>query len=123
MHNLQHLGRENVASVIPYRSRVAREIFPAAFCLRAPPRLSGSGSFHNQLVEFRHDTPAFHRRGCTRIEARALRKFLPGNQLPLPAPPGERNERYRGSLSRRKTQSPETPFDRDVPERSVLTAE
>src|SRR5262245_16325446 len=102
---------------------VAKESFPSAFCLRAPPRLSGSGSFHNQPVEFRPDTPAFYRRGCTRIEARALRKFLPGTPLPLPVPPGERNERCRDSLSQRKTQSPETPFDRDCPEQLVLTAE
>src|SRR5215468_10166203 len=104
-------------------SGVAKEFFPSGFCLRTPPRLSGSGSFHNQPVEFRPDTPAFYRRGCTRIEARALRKFLPGNLLPLPAPPWERNERCRDSLSQRKTQSPEIPFHRDVPERLVLTAE
>src|SRR5215510_1933478 len=104
-------------------SGVAKEFFPSGFCLRAPPRLSGSGSFHIQPVEFRPDTPAFYRRGCTRIEGRALRKFLPGNPLPLPAPPGERNERCRDSLSQRKTQNPEIPFDRDWPEQSVLAAE
>src|SRR5215813_4808157 len=104
-------------------SWVAKELFPSGFCLRTPPRLSGYGSFHNRLVEFRPDTPAFCRRGCTRIEARALRKFLLGNPLPLPAPPWERNERCRDSLSQRKTQNPETSFDRDCPEQSVLTAE
>src|SRR5215468_1191896 len=104
-------------------SGVAKEFFCSGFCLRASPRWSCSGSFHIQPVEFRPDTPAFYRRGCTRIEARALRKFLPGNLLPLPAPPWERNERCRDSLSQRKTQNPETSFDRDCPEQSVLTAE
>src|SRR5262245_4626296 len=102
---------------------VAKEFFPSGFCLRAPPRLSGSGSFHNQPVEFRRDTRAFYRRGCTRIEARALRKFLPGNLLPLRALLWERNERCRDSLSQRKNKNPEITFHRGVPELLVLTAE